>query len=38
MKPTAARTSLSARLIGEIPVERVEKVEEPGVAQQGMAH
>jgi hypothetical protein len=38
MEPTTARAPRGARLIGEIPVERVEKVEESGVAQQGMAH
>ncbi len=38
MESTAARAPRGARLIGEIPVERVEKVEEPGVEQQGMAH
>lgn len=38
MESTAARAPRGARLISEIPVERVEKVKEPGVAQQGMAH
>jgi hypothetical protein len=38
MESTAARAPRGARLIGKISVERVEKVEEPGIAQQGMAH
>jgi hypothetical protein len=38
IEPTTARAPRGARLISEIPVENVEKVEEPGVAQHGMAH
>jgi hypothetical protein len=38
MEPTPTRAPKGARVIGEIPVERGEKGEEPGVAQQGMPH
>jgi hypothetical protein len=38
MEPTPARAPKGARVLGEIPVERGEKGEEPGIAQQGMPH
>jgi len=38
MEPTPAGAPLGAHLLGEIPVERGEKGEEPGVAQQSMPH
>jgi hypothetical protein len=38
MQPPTARASLKERLVGEIAVQGVEQLEEPGVAQHGMAH
>jgi hypothetical protein len=38
MEPPTAGTSLNANLVGKVGVQDVEQLEEPGVAQQSMAH
>jgi hypothetical protein len=38
MEPPTAGTSLNASLVGKVGVQNVEQLEEPGVAQHGMAH